>query len=177
MSGTIPECNTRIHNIDRIRKAYLMWEDVPIAELIHEYSSLSSMFSWAVKPLYENFPKCEARGEYVDICGIDLGLNKEIYYRRYDIAVVTQRLIPEGREDLKKYLQLMGLTNYDKYEALCRGHGVCGNDDYYVSRTPDKIIDVNNFRWVRDFDMPPKDFVADDYGWLDHYENPAINQY
>ena len=26
---------------------------------------------------------------------------------------------------------------------LCRTHGVCGNDDYYVSITPDKYIDVN----------------------------------
>lgn len=30
----------RIENIDRIRKAYIMWQDIPIAELYHEYSSL-----------------------------------------------------------------------------------------------------------------------------------------
>lgn len=28
---------TRIDRIDRIRKAYIMWEDLPIAELYHEY--------------------------------------------------------------------------------------------------------------------------------------------
>lgn len=31
----VAESYRRIENIDRIRKAYIMWKDIPIAELYH----------------------------------------------------------------------------------------------------------------------------------------------
>jgi hypothetical protein len=72
------------------------------------------------------------------------------YIRRYTPFFVTQRVVPVGREDYYPMLQKIGLTYNDWYEVLCRTHGVCGNDDYYVSRTPDKVIDVNDMGYILD---------------------------
>ena len=153
---------TRISDIDRIRKAYIMWEDIPIAELYHEYSSLSGEEDWVIKPIWENWKKAEERGEYVDIAGIDDTLHKEEYIRRYVPEFVTQRTIPEGRADLYPLLQEIGLTYNDLFEVLCRTHGICGNDDYYVSREPDKVVNVDSME--KQYDIP--DFDTTKLGWL-----------
>lgn len=152
----------RIEHIDRIRKAYIMWEDIPIAELYHEYSSLSGEFDWVIKPIWENWKKAEERGEYVDIAGIDDTKHKDEYIRSFNPEFVTQRTIPEGRADLFPLLIEIGLTHNDLFEVLCRTHGICGNDNYYVSRTPDIIVDVNSM--VKQYDIPNWDTTK--YGWL-----------
>lgn len=151
-----------IEHIDRIRKAYIMWEDIPLAELYHEYSSLTGEFDWVIKPIWENWKKAEERGEDVDIAGIDDTLHKDEYVRRYNPVFVTQRTKPEGRPDLMPMLERLQLTYNDLFEVLCRTHGICGNDNYYVSRTPDKVIDVNSME--DQTDMP--DFDTTQYGWL-----------
>lgn len=152
----------RVENIDRIRKAYIMWEDIPIAELYHEYASISGEFDWVIKPIWENLEKARERGEIVDIAGIDDTKHKDEYIRSFNPSFVTQRTIPEGRGDLFPLLRRIGLTYNDLFEVLCRTHGVCGNDDYYVSRTPDKIIDVEDMGDI--YDIP--DFDTRDYGWI-----------
>lgn len=156
--------NTRIENIDRIRKAYIMWEDIPIAELYHEYSSISGKFDWVIKPIWENWDKCIERGHYPDIAGIDDTLRLNEYIRNFNPIFVTQRTIPEGREDLFPLLQRIGLTYNDLFEVLCRTHGICGNDDYYVSRTPDKVIDFDVACHTICYDIP--DFDTSKYGWI-----------
>jgi hypothetical protein len=75
---------------------------------------------------------------------------------------VTQRTIPEGRADLYPLLEEVGLKYNDLFEVMCRTHAVCGNDQYYVSRTPDKIIDVNDPHYP--YDIP--DWDTDEDGWL-----------
>ena len=164
MKSDSGKCNLykRISNIDRIRKAYIMWQDLPIAELYHEYSSLSGEFDWVIKPIWENWDKAKERGEYVDIAGIDDTKHKEEYIRRFNPEFVTQRTIPEGREDLFPLLNRIGLTYNDLFEVLCRTHGICGNDDYYVSRTPDIVIDINDKNLK--YDIPKSD--TSKLGWL-----------
>lgn len=44
--------------------------------------------------------------------------------------------------------------------------GVCGNDNYYVSRTPDKVVDV--FQQHIPLDIP--DFDTSEYGWINTKE-------
>lgn len=56
----------------------------------------------------------------------------------------------------------VGLTYNDLFEVICRTHGICGNDDYYVSRTPDKVVDVDSM--VKQYDIP--NFDTSKYGWL-----------
>ena len=155
--------NPMYTRIDRIRKAYIMWEDLPIAELYHEYFSLDGDFDWVIKPIWENWEKAKERGEYVDIAGIDDTLHKDEYIRRFNPEFVTQRTIPEGRGDLYPLLRDINLTYNDLFEVLCRTHGVCGNDDYYVSRTPDKVVDTS--KQIIEYDIP--DFDTSKLGWLD----------
>ena len=157
----INERVTRIEHIDRIRKAYIMWQDILIAELYHEYSSLSGEFDWVVKLIWEKWEKCKERGEWVDIAGIDDTLHKDEYIRRYNPSFVTQRTIPEWREDLPEMLKKCKLKENDLFEVLCQSHGATGNDDYYGSRTPDIVVDINT-RF--EFDIPT--FDTDEYGWL-----------
>lgn len=165
----VAESYRRIENIDRIRKAYIMWRDIPIAELYHEFSSLSGEFDWAIKPLWDNWKKCIERGEYPDIAGIDDTTHKEVYYRRFDPSFVTQRVPVVGRDDYFHKMEEVGVRNGDWFEYLCRSHGVCGNDRYYVSRTPDKVIDACAPHCQ--FDIP--DFDTDSYGWLSEVVNPS----
>ena len=153
---------TRIDNIDRIRKAYIMLDDTPIAELYHEFSSISGEFDWVFKPLWDNWEKLEKRGLMPFLPGIDESLHKGEYIRRYNPVFVTQRTIPEGRSDLYPLLKRIGLVENDLFEVMCRTHAPCGNNDLYVSRTPDKVIDVNAMYNIDDI----PDFDTTKYGWL-----------
>jgi hypothetical protein len=163
-TGRKPKIRKQVHidNIDRIRKAYIMQGDIPVAELYHEFSSLSGEFDWVIKPIWENWKKIDDMGGYVDIAGIDDTLHLDEYIRHYNPSFVTQRTIPEGREDLFPLLKKIGLTHNDLFEVLCRTHGVCGNDDLYVSRDPSTVIDVNQMKIP--YDIP--DFDTTKYGWL-----------
>lgn len=153
---------TRVMHIDRVRTAYLMWKDIPIATLSEEFSSLSGEFDWVIRPLYENFDEILRRGGYIDIPGIDIDLHKDEYVRRYVPIVVSQRTPPRARPDVMELMAEVGLDEYDLFEFMCRSHSATGNNDYYVSRTPDKVVDVDDPRFP--YDIP--DFDTDEYGWL-----------
>ena len=153
---------TRIDNIDRVRKAYIMWEGIPVAELYHEFSSLSGEFDWVIKPIWANWGICVKKGWVAGIGGIDETLHLDEYIRRYNPYFVTQRTMPEGRPEIPQLLEDLHLNYYDLFEVLCRTHGICGNDDLYVSRTPDKYIDVDQLRIP--YEIP--NFDTDSYGWL-----------
>lgn len=129
---------------DKVRKAYIMWQDIPIAELYHQSNSKTQEEAWIIKPIWKNYPKCMERGEIVDIPGIAESKRKEQYCRRATPVFIKQRLIPETRPEMRGLLAKIGLAEYDAFEVLCRTHGVCCNNDYYISRTPDKVIDVHS---------------------------------
>lgn len=153
--------HTRIEHIDRIRKAYIMYDTVPVAEIYHEYSSLSGEFDWVIKPLWGNWDKAIELG-FIDIAGIDETLKLDEYIRQYEPAFVSQRVIPKGRPELFPLLMELGLTYRDPFEIMCRTHGVCGNDGLYVSRTPDIIVNV--YQRIVPYDIPDND--GSDYGWI-----------
>jgi hypothetical protein len=171
MENRINPRTKRIEYIDRIRTAYIMYKDIPIATISEESSTLTSEVDWVIKPIWENWDLCKSKyGVYMAIAGIDDTLHKDEYIRRYVPAFVTQRTIPDGREDLPEMMGRVGLKENDLFEMLCRTHGICGNDDLYVSRTPDKLVDVNSMLsdWI--YDIP--DFDTSEYGWL---EKPIIS--
>jgi hypothetical protein len=152
----------RIEGIDRVRKAYIMYENTPVGEIYHEYCSDSGEFDWVIKILWDNWDMMERQGKHMDLAGIDSDTRQAEYIRRYDPEFVTQRVPPKCRNDVRQLLKDIDLKRYDAFEILCRTHGKCGNDDYYVSRTPDKVIDVNRIGF--DYDIP--DFDTKEYGWL-----------
>lgn len=153
----------RIENIDRIRTAYIFRDVFCIAELVHEYSSLSSEFDWVIRVDWDTWDKMAATGKYVmDIAGIDDTLRKKEYIRNYNPEFVTQRTITDDRADLRELLDKIHLRSNDLFEVLCRTHGICGNDVMYVSRFKDGVIPGK-----LDF-VPPDipDFDTDCYGWI-----------
>lgn len=157
-----PTVNQRIEHIDRIRTAYIMMEDLPIGTITEEYSSLSGESDWVIRPIWENWDILRKRGYYPDIPGIDETLHKDEYIRRYVPIFVTQRTIPNGRADLYPLLREIKLGSNDLFEVMCRTHGVCGNNNLYVSRTPDIIINV--YQQHVPYDIP--DWDTSDYGWI-----------
>jgi len=155
---------THVENIDRIRTAYIMWRDIPLAAITEEYSSLSGESSWVIKPIWSNWDKAKELGIPGWISGIDMDLRKDEYVRRYTPYFVTQRVISDKRPEVREVLDKLNLPGYDIFEILCRTHGVCGDDDYYVSRTPDLVIDVMDKNFP--YDIPANNDVLRDYGWL-----------
>lgn len=153
---------SKVEAIDRVRTAYIMWQDIPIATITEEYSSLSGESDWVISPIWENCEKARARGHVVDIGGIDMDLHKSEYVRRFMPHFVAQRIPTTRREDVREILERHELDGYDAFELLCRSHGVCGDDQYYVSRTPDIVIDVTQQSIPRDI---PK-FDTSSYGWI-----------
>ena len=140
-----------------------MYKDIPVATLTHEYSSISGEFDWIIAPIWENWEKAyDKYGVYIDIAGIDETLQLPQYVRRYNPAFVTQRTIPDGRDDLFGELEKIGLTNNDLFEYMCRTHAVCGNDDLYVSRMPDEVIDTRSYPIKRSI----PEFDTSGYGWI-----------
>ena len=131
-------------------------------------SEISGEEDWIIKPYWDVWDWYrDEKGVYLDIAGIDDTLRKDEYIRRYEPCFVSQRVIPEGRGDLFPLLREIGITHRDPFEIMCRTHGVCGNDDLYVSRTPDKVVNV--YQQIVPYDIP--DFDTSDYGWLPHSIN------
>lgn len=150
----------RIKNITKVRTAYIMWKDIPIATISEERNDADER-DWVFRPNYKNIEKARATGGNVFIPGIDLDLHKKEYIRNYVPAFVEERTIPLGRPDLYEMMDRIRLPQYDLFEFMCRTHSACGNNDLYVSRTPDKVIDVNDPKFP--FDVPED--TRYDYDW------------
>lgn len=106
-----------------------------------------------------------------EIPGIDTVNRKDVYIRLYNPVVVTQRTIPDvptRAKELHRWLKELHMKEYDLYEFMCRSHARTGNNNLYISRTPDKVIDVS-LEFEPQFDIP--DFDTDSYGWLEDYVN------
>lgn len=153
--------NTRIANIDRIRTCYIMYQSEAVGELIHEYSSITKKEDWVIRPYYEPIKRL---GYLAEIPGVDLDLELKAYIRQSPPILVTQRVPPAGREDVKKDLVRYKMERMDKFEYMCRGHAVCGDNRLYISRTPDDNIDANTKEGRMTVNIP--DFDTEEYGWV-----------
>ena len=154
--------NTRVEMIDRIRKCYIKWDKYVIAELYHEYASISGESDWVIKPIWETWDELEKQGLYMDIDGIYEDIRLDEYIRQFTPCFVTQRTLSDKRPELGRFLRGLHLRSNDLFEVMCRTNGICGNNDLYVTRFPDKYVDVNNRKIV--YDIP--DFNTDCYGWI-----------
>ena len=162
--------NTRVEMIDRIRKCYIKWDKYTLAELYHEYASISGEFNWVIKPIWETWDELERLGIYEDIDGIDDSLRLDEYIRQFNPVFVTQRTLSNKRPDLGRFLKEIHLRSNDLFEVLCRTYGICGNNDLYVTRFPETVIDVHDVDL--EYDIP--DFDTDCYGWV---KNGVIQDY
>ena len=123
------ERNTRVPCISRVRTANMIYEGVVIGTLSEE-SNDAGEFDWVIKPDWENLKKVSP----VQIPGIDMSLRKDEYIRRYVPVIVEQRTFPDDRENLYEELTKLGLTWNDRFEVMCRTHGLCGNNNITIER-------------------------------------------
>ena len=70
----------------------------------------------------------------IQISGIDMDLRKKEYIRRYVPVFVEERTPSDTRENLWEELEAVGLSWNDRFEYMCRTHGLCGNNDITVER-------------------------------------------
>ena len=161
----LPPAYQRIEYIDRIRKAYIMYKDIPVARIYHEYHSLSGDFDWVIRPYYDNYLLAESKyGGFFGICGIDEDFHRVEYIRQFNPEFVTQRTIPDCRGDLLPELRRIKLTYNDLFEVMCRNRAIW-SDELYVSRHPDQFIGSDIFAAGADFDIVPP-WNTENYGWL-----------
>lgn len=119
----------RIDCITRIRSARIMLDGYEVG-IISEETNDAGEFDWVIRPNYENIAKVRP----FMFPGINLDLHKEEYIRRYVPVFVTQRTLPDNRDRLYEQLAEYGLTWNDRFEYMCRNHGLCGNNDMTVER-------------------------------------------
>lgn len=161
--GINPKC-IRIDGIDRIRTAYIYKYNYCVASIADEYCSLSGMHDWVITPYYD---ACDALAKedriffWAGIPGIDLDLRKKEYIRNYTPVFVTQRMPPECNEFTPAMLREIHLDSYDPFEIMCRTHGICGNNEFYVSRFKERTFTYEDREKL---DIP--DFDTSSYGWI-----------
>ena len=85
---------------------------------------------WVITPNYDNI----SPDKPLLISGIDLSLGLKEYVRSYVPVFVEERTPSDHREDLWELLDAVGLDWNDRFEYMCRTHGVCGNNNLTVER-------------------------------------------
>ena len=121
--------NTRIGYINKIRTANIMLGDI-VFGTISEESNDAGEFDWVIRPNWENLKKVSP----IQIAGIDMDLHLDEYIRRYIPAFVEERTLPDTRDGLYDELKALGLTWNDRFEYMCRTHGLCGCNNITVER-------------------------------------------
>lgn len=123
------ERNTRIACICEVREAYIVYEGHKIGILSEERNDAEE-FDWVIRMDWDEWHKA---GE-PEIPGINTDLRLDEYIRRYVPVIVEQRTLPDTRDGLWEELDRLGLDWNDRYEYMCRTHGLCGNNDLLIER-------------------------------------------
>ena len=68
------------------------------------------------------------------VAGINMDLRLDEYIRTYIPAFVEERTLPDTRDGLWEELDRLGLDWNDRFEFMCRTHGICGPSRITVER-------------------------------------------
>lgn len=151
------DLNRRIPAICERRTCYLMWNNLCIAEISEERNDALEV-DWVIKVRWEEWEKAGKR----HIPGIFEELHLEEYIRIELSYVVEQRTLNDCRKDLKAKLKKLGLKYNDRFEYMCLTRGICGNNDYYIGRTPTDFINYNEWAYSNVPRINPKKETDDD---------------
>ena len=121
--------NTRVYRADIIRTANMIFENTIIGTISEEKNDAGE-FDWVIRPNWENLEKVSP----IQIAGIDMDLHLDEYIRRYIPAFVEERTLPDNREGVRDELEKLGLNWNDRFEYMCRTHGLCGPSPITVER-------------------------------------------
>lgn len=121
--------NTRVPCICQIRTANMMYNGYIIGTISEEMNDAGET-DWVIKVNWNNWEK----SGYPQVAGIDMDLRLDEYIRAYVPAFVEERTLPDTRDGLYEELEALGLTWNDRFEYMCRTHGLCGPSDITVER-------------------------------------------
>ena len=121
--------NTRVHCICEIRTANMMYNGYVIGTISEEKNDAGE-FDCVIKMDWENWEKSGKPR----VAGIDMDLRLDEYIRTYIPAFVEERTLPDNRDGLWDELEELGLTWNDRFEFMCRTHGICGPSRITVER-------------------------------------------
>lgn len=121
--------NTRIPCICQIRTANMVYNGYVIGTISEEKNDAGE-FDWVIKPDWDNWQRSGAP----QIAGIDMDLRLDEYIRTYIPAFVEERTLPDTRDGLYEELEELGLMWNDRFEYMCRTHGLCGPSNITVER-------------------------------------------
>lgn len=127
--------NTRIPCISRVRTAKMIYENIEIGKICEETNDAGE-FDWVIKPNWDNLKKVTP----IQIAGIDMDLHLDEYIRTVLPAFVTERTLPDKRENLAEELEKLGMHHNDRFEFMCRTHGLCGVNTITVEFESDVIL-------------------------------------
>lgn len=120
--------NEHVKCITRVRTANMI-VDGQIIGTLSEESNDAEEVSWVIRPNYNADPKLLGI-----IPGIDLDLHLDEYVRSFEPYIVEERTLDDDRPDLPKRLKKLGMRWNDKFEYMCRTHGICGNNPIRIER-------------------------------------------
>lgn len=142
--------NKRVACLNVQRKAYLFYHgrDMCKSRLIGEFFEQEND-AGEVQYLFKINNSVIADDEVDKIClpGIDLSFRLDEYVRSGGIPYFVECCtIPDGRGDLKRFLDLVEMDFNDKFEFMLRTRAVTHHSNCYLGRTPDDTIDLNKYK-------------------------------
>ena len=124
-----PDLYQRVPCICEVRTANICYEGNVIGTLSEETNDAGE-FDWVIKVNWDAWEKAGRP----PISGIDETLRKDEYIRRFIPSIVEQRTLPDNRDNLYEELERVGLTWNDRFEYMCRTHGLCGPSRLTIER-------------------------------------------
>lgn len=121
--------NTRIPCICKVRTADMLYNGYVIGTISEEKNDAGE-FDWVIRVDWRNW---EMSG-CPQVAGIDMDLRLDEYIRTYVPAFVEERTLPDNREGLLEELENLGMSWNDRFEYMCRTHGLCGPSRITVER-------------------------------------------
>lgn len=121
--------NTRVPCICRVRTANMLYNGYIIGTISEEINDAGE-FDWVIGIDWENWWE----SGHPQVAGIDMDLRLDEYVRSYIPAFVEERTLPDTRDGLYEELDKLGLTYNDRFEYMCRTHGLCGCNNITVER-------------------------------------------
>lgn len=121
--------NTRIPCICEVRTANMIYHGYIIGTISEERNDAGE-FDWVIRMNWENWEKSGKP----HVSGIDEDLRLDEYIRTYIPAFVDERTLPDTRDGLYEELEELGMMWNDRFEYMCRTHGICGPSNITVER-------------------------------------------
>ena len=122
--------NTKIKCVCQVRTAYIVYDGIRVGTISEERNDAGE-FDWVIKIFWDVWDA----NHFPPIAGIDMDLRLDEYVRNGVIpSFVEQRTLPDERVNIRKELKKLGLRYNDRFEYMCRTHGICGPSNYTVER-------------------------------------------